>query len=233
MKVLVIIPAFNEALSIERTVRSVIDAGFDYVVINDGSSDETVEVCRKNGFSFLDLKENLGIGGAVQAGHKFALGQGYDADVQFDGDGQHEASCIASLIEKLEQGADLAIGSRFVDGNQTFRSSFMRRVGIRWISFWIRLFTGTTIADPTSGFRASGRRAMELFCHEYPTDYPEPESIVTALKSGLKVVEAPVVMHERGAGKSSIGALSSVYYMVKVSLAISIAGISKKGGVGR
>ncbi len=229
-RTVVVIPAYNEGLSIERVVRSVVEAGYDYVVVNDGSSDDTRDVCLRNGFNMLDLKENLGIGGAVQAGHKYAYRHGYDVDVQFDGDGQHDAAYIGTLLQEIDNGSDLVIGSRFIGTENEFRSSWLRRVGIRWISFWIKAFTGKRITDPTSGFRATGRRAMRLFCEDYPMDYPEPESIVSALKAGLTVSEVPVVMHERNAGESSIGALSSVYYMIKVSLAIAIVGFSRRRG---
>ena len=174
----------------------------------------------------------MGIGGAVQAGHKFALERGYDVDVQFDGDGQHEVSCIPDLIQAVTDGADLAIGSRFIGNENEFKSTFMRRLGIRWLSGVIRLFGGR-VSDPTSGFRACGKSAIELFSREYPIDYPEPESIVAAIKCGFHVEECPVIMHERQGGESSIKALSSMYYMIKVTLAIIILGVfskSVKGG---
>lgn len=226
-RVLVIIPAYNEQDCIVSTVQSVIDAGFDYIVVNDGSTDATKPLCDQCGFNVLDLPQNLGIGGCVQAGHKYALAHGYDIDVQFDGDGQHESSHIASLIKTIDNGADLAIGSRFLDKTDGFKSTMMRRLGISWLSSWIRIFTGTKVTDPTSGFRASGRRAIELFCDSYPTDYPEPESIVLALRSGLSVNEVSVLMHERQGGSSSIGVLSSMYYMIKVSLAIAITSFAQ------
>ena len=218
MKVLVIIPAYNESENIERAVDSVRHAGYDYVVVNDGSSDSTARVCRDGGYTLLDLKENLGIGGAVQAGHKYALENDYDIDIQFDGDGQHDAGCLPSLVEGVVNGADLVVGSRFIGAENQFKSTFMRRVGIRWLSGVIGLFGGGSVTDPTSGFRACGRRAIQLFCCDYPIDYPEPESIVSAMKKGLTVKEVPVVMHERQGGESSIKALSSIYYMIKVTL---------------
>lgn len=228
MKALVIIPAFNEQESIVDVVRSVMVAGYDYVVVNDGSTDATRSLCIEHGFNILDLPQNLGIGGAVQTGHKYALRNGYDVDVQFDGDGQHDANCISSLIEEVERGADLVIGSRFLTKEGGFRSTALRRVGILWISKWIRLFTGQTVSDPTSGFRASGKRAIALYSHSYPTDYPEPESIVLARRSGLVIRDTSVTMHERQGGKSSIGGLSSLYYMIKVSLSIAILSITKR-----
>lgn len=228
LRVLVVIPAYNEQDCIASTVQSVIDAGFDYVVVNDGSTDATKAICDQHGFNVLNLPQNLGIGGCVQAGHKYALAHDYDADIQFDGDGQHDASHIPCLLDKLAEGADLAIGSRFIDTTNGFQSTALRRLGITWLSFWIRLFTGNEVTDPTSGFRASGHRAIELFCKSYPTDYPEPESIVQAIKAGLSIEEASVLMHERQGGKSSIGGLSSLYYMVKVSLAIAITSFARK-----
>lgn len=229
-KVLIIIPAYNESSNIERVVNKVRDAGYDYVVVNDGSSDDTLAICRKNRFNVLDLKENLGIGGAVQAGHKYAAQHGYDIDIQFDGDGQHDIAYVPDLLKAIEAGADLAIGSRFVSPEDGFQSTFMRRVGIRWLSFWIRVFAGRRFTDPTSGFRACSRRCIDLYCRDYPMDYPEPESIVTAIKHRMAVCDVPVVMHEREGGESSIKALSSVYYMLKVSLAIAIVGLSRKKG---
>ena len=222
-RVLVIIPAYNEQESILSTVEKIKAFGYDYVVVNDGSRDDTIKICRENDINVLDLHQNLGIGGAVQAGHKYAQRFDYDIDVQVDGDGQHDPRFIPRLVELIQNGADLAIGSRFLEKNGGFQSTFMRRVGITWLSFWIRLFTGKRITDPTSGFRACGRRAINLFCKSYPMDYPEPESIAHALRAGLKVNEAPVSMLERQGGVSSIGGFSSVYYMIKVSLAIWIA----------
>lgn len=221
-KVLVIVPAYNEQDCIVETVRRIKETGYDYVVVNDGSKDNTLKLCRENGINVLDLPQNLGIGGAVQAGHKYAQHYGYDIDVQVDGDGQHDPSYIPQLVKIIEDGADLAIGSRFVEETDGFQSTWLRRVGITWLSGLLRLLTGKNVTDPTSGFRASGRRAIELFCDSYPMDYPEPESIACALKRGLQVRECSVNMLERQGGKSSIGGFSSIYYMIKVSLAIVI-----------
>lgn len=223
MRVLVIIPAYNEAASILDTVNSVKQFGYDYVVVNDGSTDDTLSVCRANNLNVLNLSQNLGIGGAVQAGHKYAQRHGYDIDVQVDGDGQHDPAYISLLVEALLAGRDLVIGSRFLGAADGFKSTWLRRVGITWLSKEIKLLAGQKITDPTSGFRACGKRAIEMYCRAYPSDYPEPESIVVALQFGLSVSEVSVEMRERQGGKSSIGALSSVYYMVKVSLAILIA----------
>lgn len=228
LRVLVIIPAYNEAENIVATVRSVEACGYDYVVINDGSRDDTLNVCKQNGINVVDLPQNLGIGGAVQTGHKYAQLYGYDIDIQVDGDGQHDPAFISGLVTKIESGADLVVGSRFLEQTDGFKSTFMRRVGKTWLSGCLKIFTGTFVTDPTSGFRACGRRAIDLFCATYPVDYPEPESIAVALKSGLTVAEVPVVMRERQGGTSSIGALASAYYMIKVTLAIGIACISRR-----
>jgi hypothetical protein len=230
-RVLIVIPAYNEQDCIQRTVRSVVDAGYDYVVINDGSTDRTREICLDCGFNFVDLPQNLGIGGGVQTGHKYALAHGYDIDIQFDGDGQHDVAYIPVLVNAISAGADLVIGSRFVEKTDGFQSTFMRRVGINWLSRAIRIVTRTKIADPTSGFRACNAKAIKLFARSYPVDYPEPESIVAALKKGLDVKEVPVIMHERAGGASSIGGWSSIYYMVKVTLSILIAGFTSRKGV--
>lgn len=228
MKVLLVVPAYNEEENILSVVKTISDAGYDYVVINDGSTDGTRDLCLSHGVNLVDLSQNLGIGGAVQTGHKYALENGYDVDIQFDGDGQHDIGFVPQLLEGIEGGADLVIGSRFVGETEGFKSTAARRAGIKWLEWWIRRFTGHTITDATSGFRASGRRAITLFSEDYPSDYPEPESIVLADKLGLKVSEVPVVMHERQGGSSSINALSGVYYMIKVSLAIALVGCSRK-----
>lgn len=222
LRSLVIIPAYNEEEAILETVRNVAAAGYDYVVVNDGSRDGTLNLCRKNGVNVLDLPHNLGIGGAVQAGHKYAQRHGYDVDIQFDGDGQHDAAFLDDLVSKIEEGRDLVIGSRYLASVNGFQSTAMRRLGKSMLSGVIRLVSGQVVTDPTSGFRACGRRAIDLFCIEYPTDYPEPESIVHALNNGLEVEEVPALMHERQGGTSSIGVFSSAYYMIKVTLAILI-----------
>ncbi|VWL91011.1 Polyprenol monophosphomannose synthase [Collinsella intestinalis] len=227
-KVLIVIPAYNEADNILNTVSGVVEHGFDYVVVNDGSRDTTLDVCRSNGLNVLDLPMNLGIGGAVQAGHKYAQRFGYDIDIQLDGDGQHDPAYLDALVHEVVSGADLVIGSRFLEKTDGFQSTFMRRVGITWLSAILKLCTGRHVSDPTSGFRACGRRAIDLFCASYPVDYPEPESIAVAIKSGLSVKEVSVEMRERQGGTSSIGGLSSVYYMIKVSLAILIASVSRR-----
>ena len=226
IRVLVIIPAYNEQECIVDAVNSVKAAGYDYIVVNDGSSDATLEVCKMNDIRVLNLPQNLGIGGAVQAGHLFAREFGYDVDIQFDGDGQHDSSYLDALVEQIQAGADLVIGSRYLADSNGFKSTLLRRIGQIWLSGCLRVFSGISISDPTSGFRACSKRAIQLFADDYPIDYPEPESIAVAVRRGCIVREVPVTMHERQGGVSSIDALGSIYYMVKVTLAILIAAFS-------
>ena len=224
MKKLVIIPAYNESESIVNTVRNIQKKAheFDYIVINDCSKDATLEVLKENNINHLNLPVNLGIGGAVQTGYKYALEKGYDVAVQVDGDGQHDPKYLSNLLKCLiEEKADMVIGSRFIE-NQGFQSTFMRRIGIVYFTRLIRALTGKTITDPTSGFRMAGRDVIRMFATQYPKDYPEPESIVTLLKNDMKVLEVPVRMKERQGGESSIKMTNSVYYMIKVSLAILV-----------
>lgn len=223
MKVLVIIPAYNEEETILSVASQVISEGFDYVIVNDGSSDNTLQICKDHGLNVLDLSQNLGIGGAVQAGHKYALLNNYDVDVQFDGDGQHDARYISALVHEIETGADIVVGSRYLDSKSGFRSTLMRRIGKTWLSLCLRMLCHQRISDPTSGFRACNSKAIRLFCESYPIDYPEPESLAQASQKGLTISEVPVVMHERQGGASSINAIASAYYMVKVTLAIILA----------
>ena len=229
MKKLVIIPAYNEEGNLEKTINDIKDnaPGFDYVIINDCSTDNTLEMCRHHGFHYLNLPVNLGIGGAVQTGYRYAFYHGYDLAVQFDGDGQHSAAHLEDMAKVLEKsGADMVIGSRFIE-KEGFQSSGLRRVGIRYFTMLIRLLTGKTITDPTSGMRMVNRKLLEKFTNEYPKDYPEPESVVTILSENYKVKEVPVIMNEREEGVSSISLRNSVYYMIKVSFAILIARMKK------
>lgn len=229
MKKLVIIPAYNEEGNLEKTVNDIKEnaPGFDYVIINDCSTDKTLEMCRRHGFHYLNLPVNLGIGGAVQTGYRYAYFHGYDLAVQFDGDGQHSAAHLEDMADELiSSGADMVIGSRFIE-KEGFQSSGLRRVGIRYFTMLIRLLTGKTITDPTSGMRMVNRKLLEKFTNEYPKDYPEPESVVTILSEHYKVKEVPVIMNEREEGVSSISLRNSVYYMIKVSFAILIARMKK------
>lgn len=229
MKKLIIIPAFNEEGNLEKTIKDIKDnaPGFDYVIINDCSTDKTLEMCRRHGFSYLNLPVNLGIGGAVQTGYRYAYYHGYDIAVQFDGDGQHSASHLEDMVTTLiDTESDMVIGSRFIE-KEGFQSSGLRRIGIKYFTGLIKLLTGKKITDPTSGMRMVNKKLLEKFTDEYPKDYPEPESVVTILSEKYKVTEIPVVMNEREEGVSSISLKKSVYYMIKVSFAILIARMKK------
>lgn len=227
MKKIAIIPAYNEAGNIEKTVNDILQNApeFDYVIINDHSRDNTLEICRKNGFHVIDLPVNLGIGGGVQTGYMYAYRNGYDYAVQFDGDGQHNACYLETMAQQMEQEElDMLIGSRYIT-KEGFQSSGIRRLGIRYFTWLIKLMTGKKITDPTSGMRMINRKIMKQFSENYPKDYPEPESVVTLLKQKAKVSELAVIMNEREEGVSSISPLKAVYYMIKVSIAILIAAV--------
>lgn len=225
-KVLVIIPAFNEAANIVRTVsevRAVVmaDALIIPLVVDDGSSDNTAGLARQAGARIVSLPFNLGIGGAVQAGYRYAESHGFDIAVQVDGDGQHDVSYLDRLLSPLMKGvADMVVGTRFLSSQAGFQSTALRRVGIRFFTGLIRLSTGLTATDPTSGFRACGHRLICIFASYYPSDFPEPEALVVARRLGARIIDVPVVMRPRIAGKSSIGKLKSPYYMLKVTTAI-------------
>ena len=223
-QVAVIIPAYNEEKSIGDVVRGIKRLGEGYipVVINDNSEDRTTDIALAEGAIVIELPCNLGIGDAVQTGYKFAKENGYDACIQVDGDGQHPTNQIPKLIKSLfEDDYDIVIGSRFVMDSD-YEISFMRLVGIKILSFFLKILTGLDIKDTTSGFRAINRRALEFFASEYPQDYPEPESLVFAHKKGFKIKEIPTRMSNRMYGKSSITPILSTYYMIKVMLAMFI-----------
>lgn len=225
MKKLIIIPAYNESANIYTTILRITEfaSDYDYVVINDCSTDDTKKICEENQFSVINLPVNLGIGGAVQTGFLYASTHGYELAVQMDGDGQHDARYLTDLEDKLiQEKQDMVIGSRFIE-KQGFQSSGVRRAGIRYFSWMIERITKVSITDPTSGMRMINKNMIELFAAEYPKDYPEPESVVAILKSGHKVSEVPVIMRKREGGISSISPAKSVYYMIKVTLAIWMA----------
>ena len=224
MKNLIIIPAYNEQECIKETIEMIKrDApDFDYVVINDHSTDDTLTILKQNHINFVNLPANLGIGGAVQTGYLYAYENDYDTAVQVDADGQHDPKYLAMMLDAMKnENADMIIGSRFIE-NKGFQSTFARRIGITYFTKLIRMLTGATITDPTSGLRMGNRKVIELFAKDYPRDYPEPESIVALLKRGMKIKEVPVMMRERQGGVSSINLEKSVYYMIKVSMAILI-----------
>lgn len=222
MRVLVVVPAFNEERSLPAVAAELRRhaPGADVCVVDDGSTDGTSRVARSLGLQLLRLPANLGIGGAVQTGYLLAVDRDYDVVVQFDGDGQHDASSLDGLLAPIrEQRADLVVGSRFLEAGG-FRSTFARRAGIRYLSGVIRLRCGARVLDVTSGFRAAGRAAIALFAKAYPADYPEPEAIALASRAGLRIVEVPARMRGRNHGDSSITWLRSLYYFVKVPLAV-------------
>ncbi|MDR0297784.1 MAG: glycosyltransferase family 2 protein [Streptococcaceae bacterium] len=235
-KILLIIPAYNESEGILHTVAKVVayqkkcTYSLDYLVINDGSTDNEEAVLRENGIPHIGLVANLGIGGAVQAGYRFALQNDYDIAIQFDGDGQHDIESISQLIEPiLADRADFVVGSRFVaDSPSDFKSSFARRAGIRFLSGLTKLLSGFRVKDITSGYRAANRKVIEQFVAYYPSKYPEPESYILLVKQQTRIQEVGVNMFERSAGVSSIRIWDSIGYMIGVSSALLIAGLSRR-----
>lgn len=227
-KVLIIIPAYNESENIEHVVRHMMEEApqYDYLVINDGSTDNTLELCENARFAYLDLPINMGIGGAVQAGYVYARKNHYDIAVQMDGDGQHDIAYLDEMLRPiLNKEADVVIGSRFLE-KEGFQSSAGRRLGINILSGLIRLTTGQRIMDVTSGYRAVNRMFIDIYSKDYPTDYPEPEAIVAAIMHRGRVREVPVQMRAREGGTSSITFKKSIYYMIKVTLAILVCRLS-------
>jgi len=234
MKVIAIIPAYNEQETIEKVVCGIKKylPDIDVLVINDGSSDLTEERAKKCGASVISLPYNLGIGGAVQTGYKFAKDFGYDIVVRLDADGQHDPADANKLIEPIKQGkADVVIGSRYVktvDGKKrVYKASFCRFLGSKLFGFITSCIVHQKIADTTSGFQVINRSVIEFYDKEYPSDYPEVETIPLLYRAGFRVLEVPVVMKPRQAGKTSITPMKSIYYVVKVMLAIFIGLLRK------
>ena len=230
MKTILIIPAYNEQDNIANTILDIKRNAdnVDYVVINDCSTDATKSVLKAKKANYLDLPVNLGIGGGVQAGYLYALEHGYDIAIQFDGDGQHDAAYIKDLIAPIESGqADVVIGSRFIQ-KEGFQSSFMRRLGIKFLSKLIYILCGVQVSDVTSGMRAVNKKMIREFSNNYAQDYPEPEAILASGLLGARIVEVPVRMHERQNGVSSINTLKSIYYMIKVTLALVIGRLTAR-----
>lgn len=222
LKTLIIIPAYNEQENIKQVIENLINnySEFDYIVINDCSSDNTRKILEENKYNYINLPVNLGIGGGVQTGYKYALEHGYDIAIQMDGDGQHDPKFFKDVIEPIEKGnADIVIGSRFIQ-NEGFQSTIARRLGINFLSSLISIVSGTKVKDVTSGYRAINRKFIEIYAQEYAQDYPEPEAIVNAAMYNTRILEYPVVMFERLGGESSISPIKSIYYMIKVSIAI-------------
>jgi glycosyltransferase involved in cell wall biosynthesis len=229
-KILIIIPAYNEEKSILKTYTEIINynkkhkTNYECIVINDGSKDNTRLVLEENNIPHINLPVNLGIGGAVQTGYKYAFENDYDIAIQFDGDGQHDVNYIKNIIKPIEnKKANLVIGSRFIKEELgEFKSTKMRRVGINVISKIIKRKTKKKIYDTTSGFRAADKNVINIFKDEYPTEYPEPISTVNVLLKGFETDEVPVEMKPRTEGKSSISKFKSIYYMINVILSILI-----------
>lgn len=227
MKTLVIVPAYNEALNIEKTIKDLMDnTDYDYVIINDCSKDNTKEICEKNNFNMLSLPINYGLTSGIQLGMKYAYQNGYDIAIQFDGDGQHQAKYLKDLVKEIEEEkCDIAIGSRFVKKK---KSKSMRMIGSRLISGAIRITTGKKIKDPTSGMRAYNKKVIELFVKNASLT-PEPDTLVYMLKKKLKVKEVQVEMSDRELGESYLSPIKSVQYMVNVLfLILFIRSITRK-----
>ena len=238
-RVVAVVPAYNEADAIGRVVDEIraFDAAIDVVVVDDASTDDTAAVAESRGATVLRLPYNVGIGGAVQTGLLYALEGGYDTAVRLDGDAQHDAAELGKLLAPLERGeADLVIGSRFVDPGSSYRPPLARRIGIRVFARLVSLLGGQRVTDTTSGFLALDRVGIELFAREYPHDYPEVEATLVALRSGLRLSQVQVEMRERETGASSITFVRSMYYIVKVMLALLVASLRRYRrleGVGR
>ena len=221
-KILVIIPAYNEEAAIEKTCKKVLKENVDCIVINDCSSDDTEKKAFQVTPNVISLSNNLGIGGAVQTGYIYAYKNNYDIAIQLDGDGQHNPKYIPELAKKVEEGYDMVIGSRFIS-DTSYNQTFFRMLGIKIIRSIIKLFSGKKIMDPTSGFRAVNKDIIKQFAKEYPYDYPEPITNLQILKNKkYKVIEISTKMNQRTTGTSSITAFKSIYYMVKVTLALFI-----------
>ena len=224
MKKIVIIPAYNEHKNIVNVVNDIkMNApDFDYIIINDGSTDDTISLCIRNNFNVINLPFNLGIGACVQTGYIYAVENGYDIAVQFDGDGQHKAKYLKNMYEKmLKTQSDMIIGSRYLN-KDGYQSTVLRRMGIRFLSKLIKILHKQDIKDVTSGLRMVNNNLIAIFSEYYPYDYPEPETIAFCIRKKLKITEVPVLMEPRTEGNSSIGNIQSLYYMLKVSFSIIV-----------
>ena len=223
-KTLIIIPALNEERSIGKVIGEVRGQlpQADILVVNDGSTDATGNIAREEGVLILEHPYNMGIGATMQTGFLYALKNRYDIAVQIDGDGQHNPEFLPSLMKPILEGrSNLVIGSRYLSPGG-FKSTPLRKLGIRFFTCLLWIFTRKRVMDPTSGFRAMDRKVLELFSVNYPSDYPEVEALVSACKRGLVFQEVPVLMKQRQGGTSSIGILSALYYMTKVTLSVAI-----------
>lgn len=217
-KVLIIIPAYNEEEAIYHTVTNLINScDYNYLVVNDGSKDRTAQILKDKHFNHVTLPVNLGIGGAMQTGYKYAQRHGYDYAIQLDADGQHNPADLRNLVAEIERsGYDMVIGSRFVE-KTAYKGSLIRRIGIFYFYYMIRLLAGIKVMDPTSGYRVVNRRIIEEFANYYPIDYPEVEVLVKLAHKRYKIKEMKVEMNARQGGQSSITPVKSMYYMMKVT----------------
>lgn len=232
MKSLIIIPAFNEEKNIERVVKKISKdcPKADILVVDDCSKDHTAEILSAMKVNYVSLPFNLGIGGAVQTGYRYAKENKYDIAVQIDADGQHDSQYLNEMIKMIEMGkADIVIGSRFID-KEGFQSTMIRRAGIVVLSVLVKLLCSKKVNDITSGYRAVNRKFIEIYAEDYPIDYPEPEAVVMAAMHGAAIIENAVIMKERQGGESSITFSRSIYYMIKVSLACVLRRFSMKKG---
>ncbi len=234
MKVLIIVPCYNEQVSLPQLLPELCKVKFsekydiEVCVVNDCSKDDTRSIALKYPVILIDLPVNLGIGGAVQSGFKYAAKNNFDLAIQVDGDGQHPPKELIKLINCYENtAANLVIGSRFIE-KEGFQSTFARRMGVTYFHQLNKLFTGKNIYDSTSGFRLFDKKAIQLGAVYYPDDYPEPESLVVFSRAGLSIRETPVIMSHRTGGKSSIGNFTSVYYCLKVTIAMFFSFIRKQ-----
>ncbi len=232
-KILVVIPAYNEASNIVNVIKSIraLHPKLSILIINDCSSDNTRELAGSvKGTIVINLPINMGIGGAVQTGFKYAVNNQFEILIRMDGDGQHDPRYISALIKsQIEGNYDIVIGSRFLE-KEGFQSSFFRRIGITIIQIFLKLFLRQNISDSTSGYRSYSKTAIAIFSKTYPDDFPEPEELIFAKKRDLKITEIPVEMKERNSGVSSIKGLSSLYYMIKVLIALIIESVRRKNG---
>ena len=219
-----VVPAYNESGSIAFVIDEIraVDPELEIVVVDDGSTDATAAIAARSGATVLCLPFNLGIGGAVQTGYQYARDHGFQIAVQVDGDGQHDPAEIPKLLGPiLDEEADMVVGTRFA-GEGLYRAPLARRVGMTIFAAFVSLIVRQRVTDTTSGFRAVNQKGIRLFAGDYPHDYPEVEASVLVCRHRMRMVEVPVAMRERTSGRSSITAFGSVYYMVKVSLALFI-----------
>lgn len=227
-KLLIVIPAYNEEENIESVVKYIRDKyrQYDYIVVNDGSKDQTAEICKKNNYELLNLPINLGLAGAFQAGLKYAYEKGYQYAIQFDADGQHRPEFIEAMLKRMEEGYDIVIGSRFVNEK---KNRSMRMLGSKMLTVAIKLTTGKRVADPTSGMRMFSRNMIKEFAHNLNYG-PEPDTISYLLKNGAKISEVPVKMEERQFGESYLNFTGSAKYMLKMLISILFVQNFRKRG---